>query len=300
MNLYKKFNLIAFWFWTWLVFFLIATPIPVYNGTIEKMYDKIAHFLFFGIFSFLLALVLYKTLLKTWQVFLISFLSGTFYAALCEFVQYYVPGRDVAELDFIAGLAGALSFSLLAIIVSLFRKPRLLLHICCVGCGVYVAQELNKKFDLTLYFYNPNIFPLTEYEKRLEENRKIVKQFKLKVIEEKYDHESWLKKIKGHENDPEKGQRCLLCYEDRLLKTATFAKDKGFDYFGTTLTTSPHKLAEEINRLGGEISRELKISFLEADYKKNDGFKKSSQLSKDLGLYRQDYCGCEFSIKKSS
>jgi len=297
MKFLKYTRLIIFWLWTWIVFFLIATPLPVYEGSIEKWYDKVAHFLFFGIFSFLLALVLYKTALKAWQIFIISAFSGITYAALCEFLQIYVPGRDVSDLDFVAGLAGSLVFALLSLYLGFFRKPRLLLHICCVGCGVYVAQELSKKFDLTLYSYNPNIFPVEEYEKRLEEDRRIAKKFSLRLIEANYDHQAWLEKVKGYEKEPEKGKRCLLCSEDRLRATARYAREKSFDFFGTTLTTSPHKLANEINRLGREISEEYKVSFLEADFKKNDGFKKSSQLVKDLGLYRQDYCGCEFSRK---
>ncbi len=175
------------------------------------------------------------------------------------------------------------------------ERHRLLLHICCAGCGAYVSHLLKQEHEVTLYFYNPNIFPQSEYEKRLAEVKEIALKFKLNLIVGDYDHEQWLKRVKGHENDPERGGRCLICYKDRLENTAIIAKNKGFTLFTTTLTVSPHKDASAISKIGNNLSLKYRVKFLGKDFKKQDGFKKSVDWSKKLGLYRQDYCGCEFS-----
>lgn len=294
----KKNKISILLFWTLFVFFLIATPLPEYDGTIEKLYDKVAHLFFFGIFSGLLALILLETKLKRYEIFFVSFSAGIVYSALCEVVQIYVPGRDVSDLDFIAGIIGAFIFSFLGYILSWFRKPRLLLHICCVGCGVYVSQVLKKRYKVILYYFNPNIFPEAEHDKRLDEAKRIAKKFKLELIIGKYEYPAWLKAVKGHENDPEKGERCLICYRERLRSAVKMAKRVNCKFFTTTLTTSPHKLAPEISKIGHELELEYKVKFFDQDFKKQDGFKKSSQLSRDLNLYRQDYCGCEYSMRK--
>ncbi len=294
----KNIKIIFLLFWTFFVFFLIATPLPEYNGTIEKIYDKIAHLFMFGIFSFSFAFLLHEKVFSGMKVFSWSFLLASVYSLFCEFVQAYVPGRDVSELDLMAGVMGAFIFSFFWLIGDFLRKPKLLLHICCVGCGVYVSKVLKKQFRVILYYYNPNIYPQAEHDKRLEEAKKIARRFNLKLISGEYRHKEWLEMVKGYEKEPEKGKRCLLCYKDRLEETAHFARDNNFPYFSTTLTTSPHKLASEINRFGEELADEYGVKFLNRDFKKQDGFKKSSQLSKELGLYRQDYCGCEFSMRK--
>ncbi|MCK5416708.1 epoxyqueuosine reductase QueH [Candidatus Parcubacteria bacterium] len=177
------------------------------------------------------------------------------------------------------------------------KKPKLLLHICCISCGAYVSQVLNKDFELTLFFYNPSIYPKSEYEKRLKTVNEIAKKENLNIIFGEYDHEKWLDKIKGLENEPERGARCKICYIDRLQKSAEYASNNGFDYFTTTLTISPHKDAKLILEFGNELSKQYNVKFLEEDFKKKDGFKKSVKLSYELNLYRQDYCGCEFSKK---
>ena len=174
-------------------------------------------------------------------------------------------------------------------------KNNLLLHICCAGCGAYVSQLLQKDYEVVLFFYNPNIFPESEYELRKKEVNNLARQFCLKVIIPDYNHNEWLQKIKGLENKPEKGERCLICYKDRLEKVAQMASLKGFDSFTSTLTVSPHKLAREILEIGSELAVKYEIEFLAQDFKKQDGFKKATNLSRELGLYRQDYCGCEFS-----
>lgn len=178
------------------------------------------------------------------------------------------------------------------------KKRKLLLHVCCVGCGVYVARELSKDFDVVMYFYNPNIFPEKEHMIRLNEARKISHELNIRLIEESYNHTKWLDKARGLENEPEKGKRCTVCYGDRLNKTAEMAKELGFEYFTTTLTTSPHKDAKRISEIGNKISVKLDIGYLDKDFKKEDGFNKTCKLSKELGLYRQEYCGCEFSVRK--
>ena len=174
-------------------------------------------------------------------------------------------------------------------------KKKLLLHICCAGCGVYVSQALQEDYEISLFFYNPNIYPQEEYLKRKEEVENLALKFKLKIIIPDYNHTEWLLKIKGLEKEKEKGARCMLCYFDRINKTALYAQEKKFDIFATTLTVSPHKLAKNILRIGNNLSKKYKIEFLAQDFKKKDGFKKASALSRELNLYRQNYCGCEFS-----
>lgn len=180
------------------------------------------------------------------------------------------------------------------------NKPKLLLHVCCVGCGVYVSQKLKQDYQVILFFYNPNLWPVEEYNKRLVEAEKIARQFDLELIKGKYDHDQWLKAVRGRENDPERGERCLICYKFRLDRSAAMAKLINCVYLTTTLTTSPHKNALAINKIGQSASARLGIKFLSQDFKKQDGFKKSSALSRELGLYRQNYCGCEFSRSHNS
>ncbi|MCK5211445.1 epoxyqueuosine reductase QueH [Candidatus Parcubacteria bacterium] len=177
------------------------------------------------------------------------------------------------------------------------RKSKLLLHICCVGCGVAIMKELKGDYQLTLYFYNPNIFPKEEYNKRLMEAKRIASELGLDLIAEDYNHKSWLKLVRGYEKDPERGERCRICYKDRLKQTAAKAKELGFDSFTTTLTVSPHKDAKAIITLGNDLVNKYSLKFLDQDFKKQDGFKKACALSKELNLYRQEYCGCEFSMK---
>ena len=178
------------------------------------------------------------------------------------------------------------------------EKPKLLLHICCAGCGASVARELEEEYSVTLFFYNPNIFPKSEYEKRLRETKKIASYLKMPLIVSDYDHNGWLINVEGLAREPEKGKRCIICYRQRLKSTREEARRKGFNYFSTTLTVSPHKDARKIIEIGNSLAIKPELLFLARDFKKKDGFKKASCLSQELGLYRQDYCGCEFSIKR--
>ena len=193
---------------------------------------------------------------------------------------------------------------------------RILLHACCAPCSTssietfeeiekfreriidfnYISSEKDRK--ISIFFYNPNIEPKEEYEKRLVELRKLTREKKLELIEFKYDNETWREQVKGLENIKEGGERCKTCFEMRLKKTAEYAKENGFDAFTTTLTVSPYKNTKVINGLGKEIQEKNNIKFLECNFKKQDGYRDSIELSRQKNLYRQDYCGCSFSKRK--
>lgn len=179
------------------------------------------------------------------------------------------------------------------------NQPDMLLHICCGGCGAYVSSLLKTQFQVTLYFCNPNIYPPEEYEKRLNETKQLAKKLNLALLVGDYDHVDWLTAVAGYENEPEGGKRCLICYRERLFKTAELALRNNFIYYATSLSISPYKDAKMISALGRAASQQLGINFFNQDFKKNDGFKKSVSLSRELKLYRQSYCGCEFSLKES-
>lgn len=176
-------------------------------------------------------------------------------------------------------------------------KPTLLLHACCAPCSSHTLLYLCDYFDITLYFFNPNIAPESEYIYRREELKRLVAELGLdvKIIDEDYDSAPFYALSKGYEDLPERGKRCQRCIEYRLRKTAERAKYLGSDYFTTTLTISPHKDCGFINQCGGKLAEELGISYLFSDFKKHDGYKHSIELSKKYNLYRQDYCGCVYS-----
>lgn len=170
--------------------------------------------------------------------------------------------------------------------------PRVLLHVCCAPCASHVIQELkNLGFSVTPFFYNPNIYPKSEYQKRLEEIQNYIKE----IIEEPYDPDNWFAQVKGLEQEPERGKRCDVCFRLRLEKTAQTAQTKNFDYFASTLSISPHKDALLINQIGEELAEKYKVKFYSADWKKHGGYKKSCQIAKEHNFYRQNYCGCVYS-----
>ena len=182
------------------------------------------------------------------------------------------------------------------IIDKLDYKPRLLLHSCCAPCSSYVITYLYDYFDITILYYNPNIYPYEEYKKRKDEQIRLISNFKgVKIIDCDYDNDIYNEVIKGLENEPERGSRCTKCFYLRLDKTGEIAKKNNFEYFGTTLTVSPYKNAKLLNEIGEVISKKYDIKWLYSDFKKNDGYKKSIELSKKYDLYRQDYCGCIYS-----
>jgi len=177
------------------------------------------------------------------------------------------------------------------------NKPKLLVHICCAADALYVLVLLKENYAVSGYFYNPNIHPFEEYVQRLEETRKVAQTLNVKLLEETYDDERWFKITQKFKEEPEKGRRCDICYAMRLEKTAQKASELGFDIFATVMSLSPWKKADVLNRLGRMFARKYKINFLEANFKKKDGFRKSVELSKSHGLYRQNYCGCKYSMK---
>lgn len=178
------------------------------------------------------------------------------------------------------------------------EKPKLLLHTCCAPCSGFLAHQLLRDFDLLIYFQNSNIWPVQEYHRRLEEAKKFFQKEGLEFFEDDYDHEAWLESVAGLEGEPERGKRCEECYRFRLARAARFAQARGFDFFATTLSISPHKDAKVINSVGEKIAQEKGIKFLSGDWKKFDGFKNAMVFSHDQGFYHQNYCGCEFSLRK--
>jgi predicted adenine nucleotide alpha hydrolase (AANH) superfamily ATPase len=179
----------------------------------------------------------------------------------------------------------------------IMKKPKLLVHICCAPDALYVVDLLKKNYVVSGYFYNPNIHPSEEYNLRLQDVRKVARILNIKILEEIYDSERWFKITQKFKDEPEKGRRCDVCYAMRLEKTARKASEFGFDMFATVMSLSPWKKADVLNRLGRMFARKFKINYLEANFKKKDGFKKSVELSKKHELYRQDYCGCIYSMK---
>ena len=175
---------------------------------------------------------------------------------------------------------------------------RVLLHDCCAPCGAYVVEELKSRgFEVLVYFYNPNIAPREEYDLRLEEMKKYCQKNKVKMMVGNYEHDDWLEMIKGEEKAPERGRRCELCFMKRLSEAAQKAQEENCQYFATTLTISPHKDSEKINKIGHEIAPIYGLNFIDEDWKKNDGYKKACDLSRAEGFRRQSYCGCEFSFR---
>lgn len=179
------------------------------------------------------------------------------------------------------------------------RRPRLLLHCCCAPCASYVLEYLAPHFDVTAFYCNPNITRAEEYYKRRDELVRLSAIYGVKVKDEGYDGELFLDRTRGLENEPERGRRCRICFFLRLGTTAKTAAKEGYDYFATTLTLSPLKDAALINSVGDEMSEIFGVKYLRSDFKKKDGYKRSTELSKIYGLYRQNYCGCVYSERKN-
>lgn len=177
--------------------------------------------------------------------------------------------------------------------------PTLLLHSCCAPCSSYVLETLSSRFEITVFYYNPNIYPEEEYWKRVEEQKELIRKMPLlhpvHFLEGKYEKERFYEMAKGLEHVPEGGERCFRCYRMRLEEAAKAAADGGFDHFTTTLSISPLKNAQKLNEIGMELEEIYGVPYLLSDFKKKDGYKRSTELSREYGLYRQDYCGCVFS-----
>ena len=185
--------------------------------------------------------------------------------------------------------------TLIAGLQSQNHKKKLLLHSCCAPCSSYVLAYLKQYFDITVFYYNPNIMPEEEYQKRLSEQKRLLQEAYAEVqfIEGHYEPEVFREMARGLEQEPEGGTRCFRCYELRLRETARLAKENGYDYFATTLSISPHKNAAKLNEIGERVGAENGILHLPSDFKKKEGYKQSIELSKKYHLYRQRYCGCQ-------
>ena len=179
------------------------------------------------------------------------------------------------------------------------ERKKLLLHACCAPCSSHVLDILSEYFKITIYFYNPNITDEEEYNRRLEEQKNLVKQMTLyedvTIVEGDYEPEVFTKFARNYSEEPEGGERCARCYRLRIDKTAVYAKSQGYDFFSTTLSISPHKDSKKLNDLGKEIAEKYEVDYLFSDFKKGEGYKKSVELSRKYQLYRQDYCGCVYS-----
>ncbi|MBR5475145.1 MAG: epoxyqueuosine reductase QueH [Lachnospiraceae bacterium] len=185
------------------------------------------------------------------------------------------------------------------------EKPRLLLHSCCAPCSSHCLEYLKDKFEITVFYYNPNIWPEEEYHMRVEEQARLIQDMNAKLpgadislIVGSYDPERFSAMAAGKETLPEGGERCFGCFSFRLFEAAKEAKAGGFDYFTTTLTISPLKNAPKLNEIGETLAKQLDVAWLPSDFKKKNGYLRSTQLSEEYGLYRQNYCGCEFSRKE--
>jgi len=183
------------------------------------------------------------------------------------------------------------------------RIPTLLLHSCCAPCSSYVLEYLSRYFAITVFYYNPNIYPEDEYRKRVREQKMLISKMPLKnpvsFIEGAYNTEEFYTVTKGMEEDKEGGQRCLRCYKLRLRRTAELAIENSFDYFTTTLSISPLKNAAKLNEIGEKLAAEYQTVYLPSDFKKRNGYKRSTELSVEYGLYRQNFCGCIFSRRET-
>lgn len=181
------------------------------------------------------------------------------------------------------------------------KVPTLLLHACCAPCSSYCLEYLAEYFSITVFFYNPNLYPADEYDKRADEVRRLISLLQVKnpvkLIVADFDDKEFYAKVRGMEKLPEGGERCRKCFELRLEKTAEIAKENSFDFFTTTLTISPLKNAQVINEVGEEMAEKYGVVHLPSDFKKKGGYKRSVELSAEFGLYRQNYCGCVYSVR---
>lgn len=172
-----------------------------------------------------------------------------------------------------------------------------MLHSCCAPCSSGVLGRLSEYFDITVLYYNPNLDSQQEFDRRVEEQRRFIEALDcgIKLLIVDYEAQEYYDVIRGHEGDPEGGERCSLCFELRLDRTARLAAEKNFDFFTTTLSISPHKNSQLLNEIGGRIAQRYGVDYLYSDFKKEEGYKRSIELSKEYNLYRQDYCGCIYS-----
>lgn len=183
------------------------------------------------------------------------------------------------------------------IVEKLNYRPKVLLHSCCAPCSSHVVTLLKEYFDVTVLYYNPNIYPLEEYLKRKNEQIKLLEILNIPIMDIDYNHNEFKENVEGLEDEKEGGARCNKCFALRLEKTAILAQLNQFEYFCTTLTVSPYKNSQIINKIGAILEQKYNVKYLYSDFKKKEGYKKSIELSKKYDLYRQHYCGCEYSVE---
>ena len=262
--------------------------------------DKLVHIFVFGVLVWLVL-----NWLRGWRGFLGKWAYGLTVGAVflfaygCEYLQNFIPTRTASPFDLIFGFVG------MVLAAALFfyykktgkqdNKPKLLLHLCCGPCGAQISEDLKNNYEVSLFFANSNIDTPAEFNKRLRAAEILAKHNDLPLLVEPYDHKDWLEFIEGFESEPEKGCRCLLCYRYRLAKAALVASKEGFDWFASSLSVSPFKDGQAVLHLGKAEAADNGVKFLDQHFGLADGFKKSVNKAKELALYRQKYCGCEFS-----
>lgn len=288
---------------SWLAYIFLLSSIPgqSFGEPVVSWQGTLAHLILYAILAYLLVeMVLSWQEIRSinWWLVLVIVIFCWLYGISDEYHQAFVPGRFVSLLDLSFNGLGAFTGAVIFKYKNFWSKPKLLLHLCCAVCGAYLIELLKPGHELTLYFYNPNIYTIEEYQKRLAEVKKIAGYYNLKLIIGEYHHQQWLKNIKGHEKDPERGERCLICYQARLEKVAELAKDQSFKNFTSSLIISPHKDAEAIGQIATKLAGQSGLKFLDQNFNQSTIYKQSLKLAKKLNLYRQNYCGCEFSIKK--
>lgn len=282
--------------WIFAIWYLMVMPLPDSGlpDVSTHVIDKFIHIILFGVLTILvwrlLKNIIHHHLARlTWSLALVWS-----YAYLTEFIQSLGDSRTSSFWDLFWGTVGMLT-ALLIIWRWRESKPRLLIHLCCGPCGAGAIRDLKRTYNITLLFTNSNIDTEVEYNKRYLAARALARHHGLRLIRSTYAHDAWLNLVKGHETAPEKGSRCHICYRARLGEAAVTARAYGYQYFSSSLSDSPHKDNATVMQLGREVEKLTGVKFLDYNFSDNDGYRKSVQESKRLKLYRQNYCGCEFS-----
>jgi len=294
-NLY--FKLVVFVTWLIVVWWLMETPMTDLGlpGIAIPNIDKLVHLVLFGLLTIFIWRILKIFLHNRWARLTWSASGALAYAYLTENFQQYIGSRSMSYVDLIASASGVL-LALMVIYKLRESKPTLLVHLCCGPCAAGAMRELKRKYFVVLLFANSNLDSHEEYQRRYRAAKRLADYYGLKLVKSHYSHDQWLRLIQGHEDAPERGSRCQICYRYRMSETAVTAKFYGYDYFSTSLTTSPHKDGQAVMSIGRELQRTLGVKFLDYNFGAADGYRLSVTESKKLGLYRQKYCGCEFSL----
>ncbi|MEI6378133.1 MAG: epoxyqueuosine reductase QueH [Candidatus Falkowbacteria bacterium] len=286
--------------WLWVIWFLMESRLPyiALPGNSDHYIDKLIHILIFGIMTLLTWRIFKVFWHRRWARIVWPCVLVAAYAYGTEYYQQFVPGRGMSTVDLIASFAGII-LAVALIYWQRERKPSLLVHLCCGPCAAGVMRSLKRDYFPALLFANSNLDTPEEYSLRYKAAKKLANFYGLILVKSTYAHDDWLKLVAGHETAPERGSRCLLCYRYRMSETAIAAKRYGYDYFATSLTTSPYKNRTAIMDIGHQLEEETGAKFLDVNFGAGSGYQDSIKASKQLGLYRQKYCGCEYSRKPS-